>query len=190
MGQYYSPIALEISEFKEVTILGWLYTHDYKNGLKLMEHSWIGNNFMNIVETLLSPSGEWYKKAIVWAGDYAEKEEGTDSNLYSLAKDNIKLKPADVKFKAKIPADKRYVLNHTKKMYVDKKKVPISDKEYKLYIHPLSLLTCEGNGQGGGDFWGKDPNNIVGSWARNIISVEGEIPQGYTELEFNLVKGR
>jgi hypothetical protein len=191
MGQYYKPVAIEQNEFNEIKVIGWVYSHDYKNGLKLMEHSWIGNNFMNVVEGLLSPGGAWYKKGIVWAGDYADKEPGTEENLYFLCEDGNKLNPEGLTFTREIPADKRYILNHTKKMYVDKTKVPV-DSTYEglnYIIHPLSLLTSEGNGQGGGDYFGKDPKNLVGSWARHIISIEGEVPAEYTELTFDLTEG-
>jgi hypothetical protein len=52
-------------------------------------------------------------------------------------------------------------------------------------IHPLPLLTCEGNGRGGGDYGGND-QNLVGLWARNTISVSNDIPDGYEELLFTL----
>jgi len=48
------------------------------------------------------------------------------------------------------------------------------------------LLTCEGNGRGGGDFRGE--SELVGLWSRNLISVSEELPEGYTELEFNIVE--
>jgi hypothetical protein len=51
-----------------------------------------------------------------------------------------------------------------------------------LHIHPLSLLTAEGNGRGGGDYRGAH-EDLVGSWARDVISVEREAPAGFTELE-------
>jgi len=57
MGQYYKPISIDKMTF--------LYSHDYGNGLKLMEHSYIGNNLVNTVESLLAPDGEWYKNRIV-----------------------------------------------------------------------------------------------------------------------------
>ena len=42
-------------------------------------------------------------------------------------------------------------------------------------LHPLSLLTAEGNGRGGGDYNG--PNmDMVGTWARDVISMENEAP--------------
>jgi hypothetical protein len=59
-------------------------------------------------------------------------------------------------------------------------------------LHPLPLLTAEGNGRGGGDFRGDDPQNLVGSWARDLISVEAALTpeqlNEYTELVFNLTE--
>jgi hypothetical protein len=68
-----------------------------------------------------------------------------------------------------------YIVNHTKKVYIEKK----GD------FHPLPILTAEGNGRGGGDYNG--PNmDLVGTWARDVISMEHEAPD-YTriECEFN-----
>lgn len=65
MGQYYHPISLEGKST--------LYSHDFGNGLKLMEHSWVGNDFVEAVEKLLSPTGQWYKTRLVWAGDYMDE---------------------------------------------------------------------------------------------------------------------
>jgi hypothetical protein len=49
-------------------------------------------------------------------------------------------------------------------------------------IHPLPILTAEGNGRGGGDYYGTDAN-LAGIWARDILSIEKEIPDGYMEFE-------
>ena len=40
------------------------------------------------------------------------------------------------------------------------------------------------DGNGSGDFRGD--SNIVGSWARHVISVDSNVPADYTELAFNL----
>ena len=62
----------------------------------------------------------------------------------------------------------RYIVNHTKKEYVDKDIVPEDKEGWK--VHPLPLLTCEGNGRGGGDYrlW----NEFIGYWSRDKISIE------------------
>ena len=51
MGQYYKPINLDDKQ--------WLYSHDFGDGLKLMEHSWIGNDFVGAV------GGSWDLNRIV-----------------------------------------------------------------------------------------------------------------------------
>ena len=77
----------------------------------------------------------------------------------------------------------RFVVNHTKKQFVDKTKLA-SCGGYT--IHPLPLLTCEGNGRGGGDYRGD--SSLVGSWARDVISVEVDAPEGFEEIIFDLVE--
>ena len=165
MGQYYKPISINKMQH--------LYSHDYGNGLKLMEHSYIGNNFVNTVESLLAPKGEWYKNRIVWAGDYANEESDSKDNLWTQVGDNS-IEPKDMK---EIESG-RFIVNHTKKEFVDKELVPKDKEGWK--IHPLPLLTCEGNGRGGGDY--REDNEYIGVWARNEISVEKEIPKDYDQI--------
>jgi hypothetical protein len=85
------------------------------------------------------------------------------------------------------PAEKntacyRFIVNHSKQLYVDKWKV---QNVNNLFIHPLPLLTAEGNGLSGGDYHGN--SKLVGSWARDIISVEYAAPQGFQEIVFDLI---
>ena len=61
-----------------------------------------------------------------------------------------------------------YIVNHSKKQFINK------NKDYYNVLHPLPLLTCEGNGRGRGDYKGE--SNLIGIWARDIISVEREKP--------------
>jgi hypothetical protein len=196
MGQYYKPVILgEKTEENHETVKAWVCSHEYGNGLKLMEHSYQGNNFVSTFEKQLSRKGDYHKSRVVWAGDYADEEpdlkiidEGKeyDANLYSLCNDKNEIKP-----KVSKTDTYQYILNHTKKEFVDKNKVPeIKDWE-GAKIHPLPLLTCEGNGRGGGDFRG-DEKGIVGSWARDVISVEKTNPlvtngtMDYKEIIFDL----
>ena len=162
MGQYYKPTSVDKMES--------LYSHDYGHMSKLMEHCYIGNHFVSIAENLLSPEGRWYKHGFVWAGDYAD-EEPSGNNLYTLAKE-IKINLHNGSSAG------RYIINHSLKEYVDKEKAPKDEEGWS--VHPLPLLTCEGNGRGGGDY--RIDNDSIGYWARDRISVENSIPEGYTEL--------
>lgn len=177
MGQYYYPIILD--ENGKVRV--WMSAHNYQNGLKLMEHSFMKNNFVCTFEFGLSPEGPYHKSRVVWAGDYAD-DEPDSKNLYNLCNEYQCIYP-----KEKETTKYRYIVNHSQKVFVDKSKVPTRNS---WTLHPLPLLTCEGNGRGGGDYRGsrslQEP--LVGSWARNSISVEEEAPQGYTEILFDLVE--
>lgn len=170
MGQYYKPICLDNGLQEQ-----WIYSHEYDNGLKLMEHSYIGNNFVGMVERLLSDGNMWNMKPLVWAGDYADTDKFQLHNLYEQCdeynqfKNKKELKPLNV----------RYIINHTKKEFVDKNKVPKDKDGWR--VHPLPLLTCEGNGRGGGDYRLDNPN--LGRWSRDIISVSRTKPKGKDLVE-------
>lgn len=171
MGQYY--IAVNIDEMEHVN------PHQYDNGLKLMEHSYIGNNFVEAVEFLLLDTGDakgrWSGKRIVWAGDYADPEPIGDENLYTIIEgDGLKM------LIEAVPENYKYLINLDKKEYVDKSKCPKYGDDWDAKIHPLPLLTVEGNGRGGGDYGGN--NDLVGSWARNRIALVKDIPEGFKEI--------
>lgn len=169
MGQYYKFIILsdDKKNDKEVIILV-INPHDFYEGAKLMEHSYINTKIMNTVEFLIGPQENFHKSRIVWAGDYADEEPNTDKNLYRLADGYSTFTNY---YKNQIY---NYIVNHSKKLYIDKTKL-------KNHIHPLPLLISEGCGQGGGDY---DGNNfdLCGTWARDVISMEEVIPDNYEEL--------
>jgi hypothetical protein len=174
VGQYYKPVNLESKEH--------IHAHEYGEGLKLMEHSYLGNTLVTAVESLLIPKGKWHKKPLVWAGDYAENEGKSEMNIYHLSV--IKIKPKSLSLR---DSDSyRFIVNHTKKEYVDKKECPEIKDWPGAYIHPLPLLTCEGNGGGGGDYYGN--NKYVGVWARDIISIERTEPKGYTKIKPDFIE--
>jgi hypothetical protein len=175
MGQYYYPIILD----KDGKIVVWMLAHSYGNGLKLMEHSWIGNNFVSTFEFALSPEGPHHKSRVVWAGDYADNEPDQEENLYRLCTEYNEIRPTE-----KSTNNYPIIVNHSKKLFVDKRKVPKSSENFT--IHPLPLLTVEGNGRGGGDYRGEEP--LVGSWARDVISVEETAPADFEELLFNIAE--
>lgn len=169
MGQYYKPINIESME--------WLYSHDYGNGLKLTEHSYIGNSFVGAVMKLLVKGGSWYKKPIVWCGDYfSEKGE---EDYYDKVKDNKKIFLKEGLSEKE--QDKAILVNHTKKQYVLYSKQPAIDEDgWKQ--NPLPLLTALGNQRGGGDYYGLNEDKI-GIWARDVLSIEFDIPKNYKELK-------
>ena len=169
MGQYYYAVILNSSG----KIVAWMEAGAYSEGAKLMEHAYLNSVFVNTFESLLSPEGAYYKSRVVWAGDYANKENGQEKNLYELCDETKFIRP-DVESATKY----RFVVNHTKKQYIDKSRLNS--------LHPLPLLVVEGNGRGGGDVYDAPP--IVGSWSRDVISVEETAIhlRGYTQVVFEL----
>lgn len=178
MGQYYYPIILKGKVLDVEEIKAWMNAHEYRDGLKLMEHSYIDNSFMNTFENEISPNGAYFKSRIVWAGDYADVEKDFDKNLYHLCEPSTQITPTE-----KAVSSCRYMVNHTKKQFVDKNTVPGKDG---FRIHPLPLLTCEGNGRGGGDYRGH--HELIGYWARDVISADYKRPVGFIEIVFDLVE--
>jgi len=168
MGQYYKIIIL--GENKD--FIRFFINISYGLGLKLTEHSYQNINFLNTIEYLLSSKGSFYKSRIVWAGDYADSEENNSKNLYHITDDESN-KEYVLKF-TKLEDEHKYIVNHTKKQFIDKSK-------YKS-IHPLPFITAEGNGRGGGDYYGTN-EEFIGSWSRDIISMEKDIPDDFIEFE-------
>lgn len=88
----------------------------------------------------------------------------------------------------------RYIYNHSTKQFIDLSKCPIEwiwyDPEAKkpgvTRIAPLPLLLAMGNGQGGGDYYGRN-SALVGTWCATVSSIEVaksllEGKDGYVEL--------
>ena len=150
MGQYYKPIFLN----KSKRPAAWVYSHDVKSkhtafdgkttyiggeGLKLMEHSYINNSLVGIIENFLMPGGKFYKSPLVWAGDYADaettkpmmNEDGKPMNLYQMCEDNTKVDVAGLQ--RKVGKKFRYILNWDKKQFVDKNNLTPIEPGFSLY---------------------------------------------------------
>jgi hypothetical protein len=180
MGQYYKPIFLKEDTNK---VEKWFYSHDYDCGLKLMEHSWMKNPFVLAVETQLMKT----PKRIVWGGDYADEEKRCKTNLYGRCTEKTKSHRINHHHDAmNWHRTYSFLVNHTKKEYVNKMELPANNDGWR--IHPLPLLTCEGNGRGGGDYRGE--SELVGSWSRDLISIEPNLNEfkDYKKISFELVE--
>ena len=178
MGQGYRAIILadKRNSADAELIRTWVNPHEFGNGYKLTEHSYIGNNFVEAVEYLLSPLGMFHKSRLVWSGDYADPEPEADKNLYEISYDELHEGRGSRPQRYDMSMY-RFIVNHTKKLCVDKNYGRTGSFDY----HPLPLLTAEGNGRGGGDYKGSN-EELVGTWARHVISVEKEIPDDYAEF--------
>lgn len=213
MGQYYKAIFIN-ENHKPIFRVS---SYDFDSGAKLMEHSWIKNPMVRFVERQLmttpnrivwggdyadkeNPSTLTPMEIKALANEDSEysnskviKEEGV--NLYDLSylvgkltHDISKGDEREKEFKSAIaPLNAKYLVNHSKKEFVDKSKTPKDDDGWS--IHPLPLLTCEGNGRGGGDYRGE--SKMVGIWARDIIGVvtkKSDIPKGFKEIIVDFIE--
>lgn len=174
MGQYFRPIILDSGG----KIVVWMNAHMYDQGLKLMEHAFLENAFVCTFEFGLSPEGAHYKSRVVWAGDYAMVEPSHEANLYQQCSEYNLIHP-----KEKETTKYRFVVNHSKKQFVNKAHIPNAGG---FSMHPLPFLTCEGEGNNSA-YETKQPR-LVGSWARDVISVEESAPLGYHEIVFDFVE--
>ena len=179
MGQYYFGTILNKKRGNKQSVKNFFDSWDYGNGSKLMEHSYIGNYYVNAVMNYLLNNGKQY---VLWAGDYADEEPKSDKNIYDICQNSTKKKLSE--YRTKSPSI-RFIINHTKREFVDLKKMK-ADKIYGFKVNPLPLLCNESNERGGGDYYGKN-KNLCGKWARNLISASDINPsirdKRYKEIE-------
>ena len=203
MGQYYHPTIMG----KRYGVQGWLYSHDYSNGLKLMEHSYLGNDFVNAVLRKI----DHQPMRIAWMGDYANDpypdipEEPYQRKLpkadfmriwHRVNVKGVKLHPEPLEgFDSPDRFNGWYLINHSLNEYVDLGKFQRENGWVEAYmnrdgqkvfywsaVHPLPLLTACGNDRGGGDYYAKYPDfDLVGIWAFDLIEFANYKPVGFTE---------
>ena len=170
MGQYYKPIILNE---KNEPVKAWHALH-YGNGLKLMEHSWIDNNFVAVVEHELLNNPQ----RLVWAGDYAD-EEPDGETLFTKVENHPSIYDDNAPHFDIEMLHNTYIVNHTKKEFYKRPEY----QEDVWTINPLPLLTSEGNGHGGGDYFSEVCEELVGTWARDTIELTYEKPpEDYPEI--------
>ena len=211
MGQYYHIYVLPYPErshsrpdFKRAEIFT-------PNGIKLMEHSWLGNTSVNKVMEFLvdNPS------SVAWIGDYSDDAKNNLNGhltpcefraVYNAVwsedgwalgnahrKEIEEMTQEEVKALRNDMAD-AYIINESKHQVISLRKyAELHWERYRLekegnpdehwYEHPLPLLTACGNGQGGGDFYRNGTGfNNVGIWAFDTIRVDFTQPSGYSDV--------
>ena len=196
MGQYYIPSVLRKNwKTAKNPVLVSLKCYDFGNGAKLMEHSYIGDRFVRSMEFLLA--NDFKGHPFVWCGDYADHVEtktgehdiyrdaslfiyedydsptnDKKSRKYLALKDSIPAMPEWKEGEKWNPYETipyyKYLVNYTKKQYCIVPEFDINEHQ----VHPLPLLTCSGNGRGGGDYRLDDER--VGIWAFDRIGLTND----------------
>ena len=149
------------------------------SGMKLTEHSWVENDFVNGVMELI----ERNPSMVAWVGDYADEDYDFDGRytkeVYACAwYDDCHDSPFEM-----FPDTHKdgYIVNHSKGEYIDLAKYVEANEKDGWCVHPLPLMTAIGNGRGGGDYRGCD-EDVVGRWAMDTIEYAHEKPTGFTEI--------
>lgn len=157
MGAYY-----------EATIEDNRYnTHAIGSGLKLMEHSYLPNEYCKSIEYLLLNKPQ----PLVWLCDY-HKADSTTEKTWSNTNELIDGFETPEEY---ITNDSnKFFVNHSKKVFISTHElIELYDKINTggWYVHPLPLL-CNSNkkSMGGGDMH-KD-FDLRSSWCGDNISVE------------------
>ena len=194
MGQYYSlVIKRKDQEPCELCYDGFKSGHQ---GLKLTEHSWIGNEWMDAMSHLI------YKcpSRIIHYGDYTEDADFEDLNPESMKvwKESIGDEfpvfniqnlyenlgnPNTIEFDYK----GKYLCNHDQMCYIDMSEYMNNNKDKDGWVlNPLALLTAVGNGKGGGDYRGPNQEDLA-TWVWDEVSIEDTIPEGYDKEEYTFL---
>lgn len=200
MGQYYTPLL--ISSHNQIQTLN---SHSFESGAKLMEHAWVGNQFVNAAYALIFGK----PKRVAWIGDYADNPYDATKDAYARAmphaefkkfyncamEDNTAPVSASI-FSARgldlLNYDTKgtFLINHSRKCC-------FSLEEYiwrsismdGWCVNPLPLLTACGNGRGGGDFHEQNRGyKDVGIWAFDLLEYNNTVPPGYENVKFRFME--
>lgn len=152
-----------------------------RGGLKLLEHSWIGNYFTEFVASRI------YKKPqrVAWVGNYAELQNAPCKEAKQFWQTNpvivnkIWIKDQNKNNTTMFDITKKYLINHSQKLYIDMAYYCIlCNADNGSIIHPLPILTCMSNQQSRSDYYGLESEK-AGSWAWNVLEIADKHPIGY-----------
>ena len=191
MGQYYKAvIQREDGSFANYNTVN-IVDKDGNNigcySLKLREHSWIDNDLTSSVEEQI------YEKPqrVAWVGDYFKKNDvelwnDEHADKLPIELPDIQKWPVDTITYTGFSVRDKFLVNHTKKQYIDIEAYLDEVDRDGWALDPLPILTALGNGRGGGDYHKNLPDyDKVGMWAWDVISVEDNAPNdgNYDELK-------
>jgi hypothetical protein len=153
-------------------------THALDNGLKLMEHSYLYNNYCQAIEYKLLDN----PKSLVWLCDYHEANE--DTKLTWDNTEEVKTIAAPSTYTEHSPIV--YIVNHSKGIYFEKSKLKklCDEAGIEWRIHPLPILcNSDRESMGGGDYHPDDSRR--GTWCSDDISVHtssNELIENFTDV--------
>jgi len=151
-------------------------THTCGNGLKLLEHGYIGNNYVDSIMNLLHIE----KGKLTWLCDYHEEPGMQWSDIEEVDKVSEYCTPIDKKY---------IIVNHTKKIIINiEKLIKLHNKDGRttLLIHPLPILCNSDNeAMGGGDY--RKDDSTRSTWKGDLIEIiipelNEKVPENYEDV--------
>ena len=138
MGQYYYAVILDAN--------GWIRVWMAPGfGAKLMEHSYLGSIGVGTFEWELTPEGRHHMSRVAWCGDYADAEPGLGKNLHLICNERKDLMIAPT---AATLGEHPFLVNHTKRQFVDKSKIQKGLGGFQIHPLPLRSGTAWRHAQG------------------------------------------
>lgn len=190
MGQYYTGYLEQKGE--EPFIFNLKVDGEYTLS-KLMEHSWWKNDAVNAFCNLIYHN----PGKVSWVGDYADTETRlvdkgiiTQNRLETIYQRAMHSDNTKGLSKVSFCLDNKFLVNHTRKEYMDLNRYWEKCEQKGWCIHPVPLLTALGNGLGGGDFYihSRIGYDDVGIWADQELSIEDDIPKEYREVLYQFME--
>lgn len=175
MGQYYN-IAFKSEHDNKIRVNDRKVNCVDYTMAKLMEHSYFGVPLMDSIASIIENS----PTRLIWVGDYATDEEIKKITSNEIGYDDIweNYHEDDVLDNVKFDYSGKFLINYDRKMWISLDEC-VSSKDR---INPISILTCIGNGRGGGDYHGSFMK-YVGNWAWDRIGIVSNVPSDFTELK-------
>lgn len=197
MGQYFKFINFDKKEM--------ISPYTYDNLAKVMEHSYQENKYMAAAEKLMNTT--WKGDRVLYLGDYVDSyyeqpkfkdileslvKEVREEKLFENSKKEslyfVKFKERKIEISDNELLPTRYIYNKKTNEYIDLKKQIIQWSGYYkgeiwgAKIHPLSLLLCASNGDGG-SYYGINMD-YVGHWVNYLgdIGFSDTALSNYEEL--------
>lgn len=186
MGQFFIAVvqATKYNEKRKFQKKQFIIKPTYS---KLLAHSGVNDFEPRLVASLMHQLYiEGWSTQLVWLGDYHQENFGC-KKLYEKFRNNIT--PFEMRYvndetfikfegvkEFSITKDYRYLINCEKCEYIDFKKYLIDDNLDSL-LHPIAMLTADGNGKGNGDYFNQENWRDVGRWKYDTIIVSDELIQ-------------
>jgi hypothetical protein len=151
-------------------------------GLKFMEHSWVGND--SVEKVMIALSTCWKRNKVIWCGDYAfdcDPYNYPKVSLEYFANYDLSLKGFIYNIDKKEKVDMALYNKIAFKEYNEWKNEDGKIEKFTSIIHPLPVL-LKSNGDGGGGDYHNDEDPMLGHWSGDRIFVSRYNLKKYSDI--------